>query len=193
MALLPTADLADLLPTIVALVGRLLKGTLIAVTAIAIIDFAYQKYSFMQSMKMSKQEIKDEHKQSEGDPHMKARVRAIRIGRSRKRMMAAVPGASVVITNPTHFAVALKYDISMMSAPIVVAKGADFIAARIRALAEEHGVPLIENPPVARALYATVELDQEIPPEHYKAVAEIISFVMKLKRPGDGARPVNSR
>src|SRR3546814_2962480 len=131
---------------------------------------------------MTKQQGKDEQKQSEGDPLIKSRLRQIRVERARRRMMAAVPEADVVITNPTHYAVALKYDQSTMEAPRVVAKGVDNVALRIRAVAEEHGVAIVENPPVARALHASVEIDQEIPPEHYKAVAEIIGYVMRLKR-----------
>jgi flagellar biosynthesis protein FlhB len=160
---------------------KLLIGVLSIVTAMAMFDYAYQRFSFMRSMRMSKQEVKDENKQSEGDPVIKARLRAIRMNRARKRMMAAVPKASVVITNPTHFAVALQYDMGASGAPKVVAKGADLVALKIREIAKEHDVPIIENPPLARALYAAVEIDREIPPEHYKAVAEIISYVFRLK------------
>jgi flagellar biosynthetic protein FlhB len=135
----------------------------------------------MNSMRMSKQEVKEEYKQQEGDPFMKGKLRQIRTERARRRMMAAVPNASVIVTNPTHFAVALKYEMNSAGAPRLVAKGADLVAARIREVAREHGIPIVENPPVARALYATVELDQEVPPEHYKAVAEIISYVFRLK------------
>jgi flagellar biosynthesis protein FlhB len=132
-------------------------------------------------MRMTKQEVRDEGKQQEGDPHIKSKIRALRVQRARRRMMAAVPEADVVVTNPTHYAVALKYDQDRMAAPRVVAKGADQVALRIREVAREHSVPLIENPPLARALFAGVELDQEIPEEHYRAVAQIISYVMKLK------------
>ncbi|MSO70463.1 MAG: hypothetical protein EXQ88_00345 [Alphaproteobacteria bacterium] len=137
---------------------------------------------------MSKQEVRDEHKQTEGDPHVRARLRAIRTERARRRMMQAVPGAAVVITNPTHFAVALAYDGPKMAAPKVVAKGADLVAARIRAIAEEHGVPIVENPPLARALFGAVELGDQIQTEHYQAVAQIIAYVFKLKsKPGQAA------
>ena len=136
---------------------------------------------FNKQMKMSKQEIKDEYKQTEGSPEIKAKVRQIRMQRAQQRMMSNVPDADVVITNPTHFAVALKYDIDTMGAPMCVAKGQDNIALKIREVAEENGVTVMENPPVARALFATVEIDQEVPPEHYKAVAEIISFVFRQK------------
>jgi flagellar biosynthetic protein FlhB len=131
---------------------------------------------------MSKQEVKEEFKQSEGDPMIRARLRQIRMDRARKRMMAAVPTASVVVTNPTHVAVALKYELGAEGAPMVVAKGAELIAARIREIATEHKVPIVENPPLARALHATVQIDQQIPPEHYKAVAEVIGYVMRLRR-----------
>jgi flagellar biosynthetic protein FlhB len=160
---------------------RLTFIVLLIVTVMAAADYVYQRWSFLQQMRMTKQEVKDEHKQTEGDPMIKSRLRSLRMQRARQRMMAAVPKASVVITNPTHYAVALKYDMDAMGAPILVAKGADLIALRIRELADENEVPIVENPPLARALFATVELDQEVPPEHYKAVAEVISYVMKLK------------
>lgn len=154
---------------------------IIIMTAVAIIDFAYQKWSHTEKLKMTKQEVKDEKKNAEGDPKVKGRIRSLRLERHRQRMIANVSKASVVITNPTHYAVALKYDIDGMAAPIVVAKGVDYLAKRIRQVAETHEVPVLENPPLARALYATVEVDHEIPQEHYKAVAEIISYVMQLK------------
>jgi flagellar biosynthetic protein FlhB len=160
---------------------RLLFGVLAVATVLAMFDYAYQRFSFMRSMRMSKQEVKEENKQAEGDPAVRARLRAIRMNRARKRMMAAVPKASVVITNPTHYAVALQYDMGDSGAPKVVAKGADLVAAKIREIAKENDVPIVENPPLARALYAGVDIDREIPPEHYKAVAEIISYVFRLK------------
>jgi flagellar biosynthetic protein FlhB len=130
---------------------------------------------------MTKQEVREEGKQQEGDPHVKSKIRALRVERARRRMMQQVPEADVVVTNPTHYAVALKYDAERMSAPRLVAKGVDQVALRIREVATQHDVPLMENPPLARALYAGVELDQEIPEEHYRAVAQIIGYVMKLK------------
>ncbi|HKT16579.1 MAG TPA: flagellar biosynthesis protein FlhB [Stellaceae bacterium] len=163
------------------LVLRLMLGVLAVVTVLAFGDYAYQRLAFMRSMRMTKQEVKEEFKQAEGDPKIKARLRQIRNERARKRMMAAVPKASVVITNPTHYAVALQYELGSAGAPKVVAKGVDLLAQRIREIAREHDVPIVENPPLARALYAHVELDREIPPEHYKAVAEIISYVFRLK------------
>jgi flagellar biosynthetic protein FlhB len=163
------------------LILRLLLGILMVLTVLAGLDYAYQRFHMLRSLRMTRREVKEEHKQSEGDPIIKARLRQIRMERARRRMMAAVPGASVVITNPTHFAVALKYDMGEAGAPRVVAKGADLIAQRIRTIAEENEIPIVENPPLARALYASVELDREIPPEHYKAVAEIIGYVFRLK------------
>ena len=162
-----------------------LHGLLFTVVAIvaflAAADYVYQRWDHIKKLRMTKQEVKDEHKQQEGDPHVKGRIRSLRVQRSRERMMQAVPQADVVITNPTHYAVALKYEMESMSAPVLVAKGIDHLALRIRGIAEENGVTIVENPPLARALYAAVELDQEIRPEHYKAVADIIGYVMRLK------------
>ncbi len=188
--LMPELDRLQLLPGIGVggiahemhvLALRLAAGVVAVLTFIAVADYVYQRMSFMRSMRMSKQEMKEEYKQTEGDPFIKGKLRQIRTQRARKRMMANVPKASVVITNPTHFAVALLYEMNGAGAPKVVAKGADLIAARIREVAQQHEVPIVANPPVARALYAAVDLDEEIPPEHYKAVAEIISYVMRLK------------
>jgi len=178
---LSAVDLLAVIDYLRQQVIHLVVIAMLLVTAIAAADFFYQRWSFNQRMKMTKQEVKDEHKQTEGDPMVKGRLRSLRMQRARQRMMAAVPKADVVVTNPTHFAVALKYDMETMNAPVLVAKGADLVAKRIRDLAEENEVPVVENPPLARALYATVELDEEIPPEHYKAVAEVISYVMGLK------------
>ena len=172
---------SDTLSLVHGLIVRLLIGVVSVVTVIAAIDFAYQRFEHMKNMRMSRQEIKDEMKQTEGDPIVRQRLRQIRQERARQRMMAEVPDASVVVTNPTHYAVALKYELNVMHAPVLVAKGMDSMALRIREVAEENRVPIIENPPVARALYAGVELDEEVPEEHYKAVAEIITYVLKLK------------
>ena len=148
---------------------------------VAVLDLIYQHKKHKKKLMMTKHEVKDEKKQAEGDPKIKSRIRSLRLARHRHRMIANVSKASVVITNPAHFAVALKYDIDSMAAPIVVAKGVDYLAKRIRQIAELNDVPVLENPPLARALYATVEVDHEIPQEHYKAVAEVISYVMQLK------------
>lgn len=162
------------------LLFKVLIASLSALLVIAGLDYFMQHFRFMQRNRMSKQEIKEEYRQNEGDPAIKAKVRQIRQERARKRMMAAVPTATVVIANPTHFAVALKYESGKTEAPVCVAKGVDALALRIRALAEEHDVPVIENPPLARALHASVEVDEAIPPEHYKAVAQVIGYVMRL-------------
>ncbi|MBS0530800.1 MAG: flagellar biosynthesis protein FlhB, partial [Proteobacteria bacterium] len=153
-----------------------LLGAVVAMLAlVAIGDYFFQYRQWFERQKMSLREMKEEFKQSEGDPHVKGRIRQLRHARMKKRMMAAVPKASVIITNPTHFSVALSYERGM-SAPICVAKGADAIALKIREVAREHDIPIVENVPLARALYATVEIDDEIPVEHYHAVAEIIGY-----------------
>ncbi len=161
--------------------AAIIVGTTAVLTVLAFFDFFYQKYTYIKQLKMSKQEVKDENKNTEGDPQIKARLRRIRMERAMTRMMSAVPEASVVVTNPTHYAVALSYSQEDMGAPRVVAKGVDSLALRIREVADEHEVPIVENPPLARALYATVELEEEIPEEHYKPVAEVIGYVMRLK------------
>jgi len=161
---------------------HLLIILLLVYTAIALGDLFYQRWHYIKGLRMTKQEVKDEYRQQEGDPIIKSRLRQIRMEKARKRMMAQVPKADVVITNPTHYAVALKYDSGKMTAPVVLAKGSDRIALRIRELAEENKITLVSNPPLARALYDTVDVDQEIPTQHYRAVAEIISYVYKLKK-----------
>lgn len=155
---------------------------LLVITVIAVGDILYQRYQYFKGLRMTKQEVKDERKQLEGDPMIKGRLRQIRMEKARRRMMANVPKADVIVTNPTHYAVALQYDNSKMLAPVVLAKGIDRIAERIREVATEHNIPLVSNPPLARALYDTVELDHPIKTEHYRAVAEIISYVFKLKK-----------
>jgi len=159
-----------------------LMGAVVAMLAVvAIADYFFQYRQWFEKQKMSLQEMKEEFKQSEGDPHIKGRIRQLRHARMKKRMMAAVPKASVIITNPTHYAVALSYERGM-PAPVCVAKGIDTIALKIREIAKKHDIPIVENVPLARALHATVEIDDEIPVEHYHAVAEIIGYVMGLKR-----------
>ena len=153
----------------------------------AIADYFFQYRTWFERQKMSLQEMKEEFKQSEGDPHIKGKIRQLRQQRMKKRMMAAVPKASVIITNPTHYAVALSYERGM-PAPICVAKGIDAIALKIREVAGKHDIPIVENVALARALHATVEIDQEIPVEHYQAVAQIIGYVMGLKRAPAGRR-----
>lgn len=165
----------------VMLVARMLGSMLAVIAIFAAIDFVWQRMSFMKRMRMSKQDIKDEMKQSEGDPLVKMKIRQIRMERGRQRMMAAVPTATVIVTNPTHYAVALKYESGAMTAPRCVAKGVDALALRIREIGKENNVPIIENPPLARALYASVDVDADIPLEHYKAVAQLIGFIMRQR------------
>ena len=159
-----------------------LRAVAMLVAGLALFDFLWQRRSFLQRMRMTLQEVKDEHKQNDGDPAIKAKIRQIQMQRSRKRMMSAVPTASVIVTNPTHYAVALKYEHGVTAAPMVVAKGVDAVALRIREVAAKAGVPILENPPLARALFAAVEIDHPIPIEHYQAVAEIIGYVLKLAK-----------
>jgi flagellar biosynthetic protein FlhB len=166
-----------------AMIALLMKVLIAALAVLGVIaggDYFVQRYRFLKRHRMSKQEIKEEFRQTEGDPAIKAKIRQIRTERAKRRMMAQVPDASVVIMNPTHYAVALKYESGVMAAPVCVAKGMDALALRIRAVAEENDVPVIENPPLARALYASVELDEAVPPEHYKAVAQVMGYVMRL-------------
>ena len=149
---------------------------------VILIDVPYQLWSHAKKLRMSKEEVKREHKESEGDPHVKARIRQQQQAMARGRMMSEVPKADVIITNPTHYAVALKYEETGMAAPRVIAKGADQVAARIRELAEEHAVPRLEAPPLARALYHHVDLDAEIPEALYTAVAEVLAWAFRLRR-----------
>jgi len=148
---------------------------------LGVADYFWEKRRLSQSLKMTKTEVKDEHRQSEGNPEMKNAVKSRQRATARRRMMAAVPRATVVVTNPTHFAVALEWDEITMDAPVLTCKGADLMARRIRELAREHNVPIVENPPLARALYDKVELDSPVPPNLYAAVAQVIAFIYKLK------------
>jgi len=154
---------------------------LIVMIVLAILDWAYQKYDFEKNLKMSKQEVKDEHKQSEGDPQVKGRIRTLQREASKKRMMNSIPQADVVVTNPTHLAVALAYQVGEMDAPTVVAKGADRMAQRIKEIAREHGVPLVEDKPLAQALYQAVEVGQAIPADMFEAVASVLAHVYRMK------------
>ena len=181
MTVLPALPLSAMLEHLFQLTLAMLGAFLVVMAAVAMLDVFYQRWDFRRSHRMSRVEVKDEARQSEGDPHVKARIRQVRMERGRKRMMAAVPTADVVLANPTHFAIALKYDAGAMAAPRVVAKGLDFIALKIRELAAANDVPVVEDAPLARALYGAVEVDQEIPPQFYRAVAEVIGYVMRLK------------
>jgi flagellar biosynthetic protein FlhB len=180
-------DPAAVLGVTTTLTVHLMGAVVAALAIVAIADYLFQYRQWFERQKMSLQEIKEEFKQTEGNPQIKARIRQLRQASMRKRMMAAVPKASVVITNPTHYSVALSYERGM-SAPVCVAKGVDTIAFKIREVAKAHDIPIVENVPLARALYATVEIDDEIPVEHYHAVAEIIGYVMGLRRGLSGRR-----
>lgn len=147
----------------------------------AVGDYMYQRYDYNRSLRMTKKEVKDEYKQTEGDPLVRSRIRRLQREMATRRMMSQVPKADVVITNPTQIAVALRYDPQEMSAPQVVAKGEGYVAERIRAVATEHNVPIVENKPLARALYKTVDVDDYIPPQLYQAVAEVLAFIYQLR------------
>ena len=174
-------QVAVVLPLVLSLTLKLLAAVVAALAVVAAIDYFYQYHTWYMRQKMSVRELKEEFKQSEGDPHVKAKIRQLRQSRMRQRMMAAVPKASVIITNPTHYAIALQYEPGM-NAPVCLAKGVDALALKIREVAQGHDIPIVENPPLARALHATVEIDAEIPAEHYKAVAEVIGYIMRLRQ-----------
>jgi flagellar biosynthesis protein FlhB len=176
-----SAEVAAILPRSQIMVVKLLGSVLAIYFLLAGIDFLYQRHAWIERQMMTKQEIKEEYKETEGNPEIKAKLAQIRRQMARRRMMSNVPKASVVIMNPTHYAVALQY-LPGMDAPVCVAKGLDELALRIKSVALEHDVPVVENPPLARALHASVELDGTIPEDHFKAVAEVIGYVMRLKR-----------
>lgn len=177
-----------LLPFIKDRVVTMLMAVASAAAVLAAVDYVFTRQSYMERMKMSRREIKEEMRQQDGDPMVKAKLRQIRMERSRRRMMANVPNASVVITNPTHYAVALRYEPGETGAPICLAMGVDAVALRIREVANENNIPIVEDPPLARALFATAELDQPIPKDHYEAVAKVIGFVMRMARRRGAAR-----
>jgi flagellar biosynthetic protein FlhB len=178
---LTRSDPSVIMPLSLSLTLKLLGSVVAMLAVVAAADYLFQYRQWYERQKMSLRELKEEFKQTEGDPAIKGRMKQVRQIRMRRRMMAAVPKATVIITNPTHYAIALEYERGM-DAPICVAKGVDTIALKIREVAAEHSVPIVENPPLARALHATVQIDQQIPPEHYKAVAEVIGYVMRLRR-----------
>lgn len=178
---LASGSIISSLTLLAILLKRMLVGICSAMFLIALLDFLYQRFEYMKSMRMSKHDIKQEFKQTEGNPEVKAKLRELRARRAGKRMMADVPNADVVVTNPTHYSIALKYESEKTEAPVLIAKGKDLIALRIREIAKESKVPIVENPPLARALFSSVEIGQEIPLEHYNAVAEVIRYVYKLK------------
>lgn len=180
-------DIKDIISFIGIISFKICLYVAMALIIMAILDYAYQKYEHTKSLKMTKQEVKDENKQTEGDPKVKARIRSIQIEMSKRRMMEAVPEADVVITNPTHLAIALKFDSEKMVAPKIVAKGAGKIAERIREIAVENNVPIVENKPLARTLFKIAEIGDFIPAELYQAVAEVLAYVYRLKGMRTGA------
>lgn len=151
---------------------------------IGVVDYVYQKLKFKKDLRMSKQEVKDEYKQQEGDPQVKGRIKSKMREVSQRRMMQKLPEADVVITNPTHFACAIRYDKEKSQAPVLIAKGADYLAQKIKEVAREHEIPIVENKPLARMLYYNVDLDEEIPRELYQMTAEVLAYVYKLKHDG---------
>ena len=173
---------AGMLAMTQAIAGRLMVAAIVVIGLIAAMDYIYQRWSFMNRMRMSRRDIRDEVKQQEGDPHIRARLRQIRLERSRKRMMQNVMKSTVVITNPTHYSVALRYDPDVDAAPVCMAKGVDEVALRIREKAKEHNIPIVENVPLARALFAVVEVEESVPREHFEAVAKVIGFVMNTAK-----------
>jgi flagellar biosynthesis protein FlhB len=190
--LLPAFELVHTLDRIKDIALVILVVSVMIMTVIAALDFIYQKWDNHEKLKMSKQEVKDERKQQDGDPKIKQRMAALRMERQRERMMQAIGKADVIITNPTHYAIALQYDMDTMPAPVLVGKGVDSLALRIREIAKENDIPIVENPPLARALYAGVEIDEEIPAEHYHAVAEVIGYVFRLKGRMPKVEPENN-
>lgn len=188
---LSALDPAAMLPFSAEILRKLIFAVIALMLAITGADWIWQKQRFLKKMRMSREEVKEEYKQTDGDPLIKAKLRQMRHEKARRRMMAAVPTATVVVMNPTHYAVALKYEAGTAGAPECVAKGLDAVALRIRAAAEAAGVPVIEDPPLARALYAAVEIDEAIPPAHFEAVAKIIGFILGAKAPSAArARPM---
>ncbi len=176
-------DVAAILPVS----AGLMRGAAVAVLAVMAVlagaDWLWTRFRWIQRLKMTREEVKHEHKDQDGDPHVKARQRQIRAQRAKSRMAQAVPAATVVVMNPTHYAVALRYDADADAAPVCVAKGLDGLALRIRAIAEEAGVPVVDDPPLARTLHAALDIDEAIPREHYEAVAKLIGFVMGRRSP----------
>jgi flagellar biosynthetic protein FlhB len=175
---LPAVDLRQILPISAEILRSLGMAVLAVMAVIAGADWFWSRQRFMSRMRMTREQVKQDHKETEGDPHVKGRQKQIRAQRSRQRMMQNVPKATVVVMNPTHYAVALRYQQGMDAAPVCVAKGVDRVALKIREVAEAHKVHVVEDPPLARALYAAIDVDEAIPREHYQAVAQIIGFVM---------------
>jgi len=181
------------LPIALSTIGGAMKQLLWKASAIfvlfAVIDLVRQHRLYRKGLRMTKQEVKDEAKDMEGDPHVRGKIKRLRKELARKRMMKDVATATAVVVNPTHYAVALRYEHTSMATPMVVAKGKDFLALRIRQIANEHNVPLVENPPLAQALYKSVDVGREIPPHLYRAVAEVLAYIFRLQTAGRGTKP----
>lgn len=177
-------DINAAIAIVTSIITQMLINMCIAMIIIGIIDKKYQDYEYEKSIKMTKQEIKDEYKDTEGDPKIKAKIKSIQMKMAHQRMMSAIPQADVVVTNPTHYAVALKYDKLNSPAPMVLAKGVDFVAFKIREIAVENKIPIVENPPLARALYKLVPIDGIIPADMFVAVAEVLAYVYNKNRGG---------
>jgi flagellar biosynthetic protein FlhB len=183
---MPSYETHAILERMQQLVVRLMIAVLAVMSLIAGLDYFYQRLDFRRRMRMSREEMRREYKETEGDPVVQGRIRQIRQERAKRRMMAAVPKADVVLTNPTHYAVALSYKPDSMAAPIVVAKGVDSLALKIREVAQANAIPIVENPPLTRALHEAVKVDEEIPAKHYMAVAKVIGYVMGLRQRAAG-------
>ncbi|MFJ2983904.1 MULTISPECIES: flagellar biosynthesis protein FlhB [unclassified Pseudomonas] len=187
---LPKLPPQQALVTLMALTAKACAICVGALVLVVGIDTPYQLWTYAKNLRMSKEEVRQEHKNSDGDPHVKARIRRLQQARARRRMMSKVPKADVVVTNPSHFAVALSYRKDKDAAPRVIAKGADAVALRIRELAQEHALPVLEAPPLARALYFHVDLDKQIPAELYTVVAEVVAWAIRLKRVSEQGGPM---
>ncbi len=174
-------SVAEILIYLLKTTFKIFIWVILAMMVVALLDYLYQRWQFEQQIKMTKQEIKDEFKQSEGDPQIKSRIRSLQLQAAKKRMMQEVPKADVVVTNPTHLALAIQYDALSMSAPKITAKGAGLIAERIKAVAQEHDVPVVENKELAQNLYKLVDIGDEVPAQFFKAVAELLAYVYRLK------------
>lgn len=170
----------DMVATTQIVLAQMLLAALVIAFLLGVIDYIFQRHQHMKDNRMSRREMKDEYKETEGDPHVKSRQRQIRMERARARMMQELPTADVVVTNPTHYSVALRYDKEKEAAPRVIAMGVDFLALKIREAAKEHDIPLYEDPPLARQLYADAEIDEEIPMELYEAVAKVVAYIYSI-------------
>ncbi len=174
-------SIGQILVYLMKVMFKIFIWVIIPMAVVAIADYLYQKWQFEEKLKMTKQEVKDEYKQTEGDPQVKSRIKTLQFEAAKKRMMSEVPKADVVITNPTHFAVAVKYEVGEMNAPKVIAKGAGLLALKIKELAKEADIPVVENKKLARNLYKIVDIGDEVPVDYYRAIAEVLAYVYRMK------------